>query len=156
MCGWTGWRERRRGINGGSALDVSIRPGAVGFSTGKVATVETVTEEGREKQPSSCSSSFRRFPLPPRRYEWDFFGAGGRGSETLRGLFASPSSEVLVPSAFYPGTRERWTLFLSRSIVIFFTNAYDALIGRVYFFRGKSKIIKKWKKALNVKCAIYC
>lgn len=43
---------------GEGVLDISIRPGAVRFSTGKVATVELVRsgerekEKGREKYPS--------------------------------------------------------------------------------------------------------
>lgn len=50
-----GEREREK-ETGEGVLDVSIRPGTVGFSTGKVATVGPAKGgTGGEKQPSSPS-----------------------------------------------------------------------------------------------------
>lgn len=107
------------GQNGGSALDVSIRPGAVGFSTAKVATVETVRREGRGKQPSS--SFFCHFPLPPGRYEWDFFfGAGGRGSETPKRPLFEPLLGSCTFRFLFLNTREIDPFSFSRRVSFFF------------------------------------
>lgn len=85
-------------------LDVSIRSGAVGFSTGKVAVTGPEGVEGEKSNHPPPRSI-------PERYERDLFflGAGGRGSETLRPLsellphLHLCSSRVSVPSAFCPG-----------------------------------------------------
>lgn len=97
-------RQGAKGKTGGGVLDVSIRPGAVRFSTGKVATVGLARGEGggRAKRRSSPSS-----------------GAGGRGSETLRGLFSYPSSFLYLP-LFVAGTHEKISPFFPRNTVIFF------------------------------------
>lgn len=79
---------------GEGVLDVSIRPGAVRFSTGKVATVGLVKRGKGERNILLFLLLLFLLPLPPGRYERNFFfffGTGGRGSETLRGLFSNPS-----------------------------------------------------------------
>lgn len=77
-------------------LDVSIRSGAVGFSTGKVAVTGPEGVEGEKSNHPPPRSI-------PERYERDLFflGAGGRGSETLRGLFPNSSrTSISVPREF--------------------------------------------------------
>lgn len=112
MGGRAGRGERKAGEG---ALDVSIRPGTVRFSMGKVVTVELV--KGRKGEGSILL--FLLFLLPGRYERNFFFGAGGRGSEMLRGLFSNPSWFLYLP-LFVPEHHEKVSLFLPRGVVIFF------------------------------------
>lgn len=128
MGGRAGRGERKAGEG---VLDVSIRPGTVRFSMGKVVTVELV--KGRKGEGSILL--FLLFLLPGRYERNFFFGAGGRGSEMLRGLFSNPSWFLYLPLFVPEHTRK--SLFLPRGVVIFFTDSCDVLTGRIarIFFR---------------------
>lgn len=111
MGGRAGRGERKAGEG---VLDVSIRPGAVRFSMGKVVTVELV--KGRKGEGSILL--FLLFLLPGR-YERNFFFGGwwARKRDAKRPLFEPLL--VLVPSAFCSGTHEKVSPFLPRGVVIF-------------------------------------
>jgi len=87
---------------------------------GKGGDVGLVRGEKEER-----SILFLLLPLPSGRYERNFFfGAGGRGSETLRGLFSNPSWFLYLP-LFVP---ERDSLFFPPSRCChFFPDSCDAL-----------------------------
>lgn len=106
MGGRAGRGERKAGEG---VLDVSIRPGTVRFSMGKVVTVELV--KGRKGEGSILL--FLLFLLPGRYERNFFFGAGGRGSEMLRGLFSNPSWFLYLPLFVPEHTRESLSSFLA-------------------------------------------
>lgn len=118
MGGRAGRGERKAGEG---VLDVSIRPGAVRLSTGKVVTVGFARGEKGDRERGSLFLLLFLFlfPLPPGRYERNFFfGAGARGSETLRGLFSNPSRLLYFPLFVPEHTRES-SLVFPRGVIFF-------------------------------------
>lgn len=108
MGGRAGRGERKAGEG---VLDVSIRPGAVKFSTGKVATVGLVKRgKGGEKHPPSpprlpspAAPGALREELLLLLQDW-----WARKRDAKRPLF----EPFLIPSAFCPGTHKKVSLFL--------------------------------------------